>query len=277
MASFVQDILILCKTYPSPSGKYVETSCVGGMDESGSLIRLYPVPFRLIDGAQQFQKWQWVNARIDRAASDRRPESHKLFVDTIRFDGPPLSTAKDWRARRAPLSKLRVFDDFDALDADRVANGTTLGIVRPTRIVGLDISPTSKPDWTDDERAKLLQSQRQGGLFDDTDAKALTTLKKLPYDFHYRYECNGKAGVRTYKHKIVDWEAGALYWNCYRGHGAEWENPFRQKLETQLPTADLMFLMGTIHRFPDQWLIVSLIYPPKPPTLQPDPQLTLSL
>jgi hypothetical protein len=28
-----------------------------------------------------------------------------------------------------------------------------------------------------------------------------------------------------------------------------------------------MFLMGTIHRFPDQWLIVSLIYPPKP-TLQ---------
>jgi hypothetical protein len=22
--------------------------------------------------------------------------------------------------------------------------------------------------------------------------------------------------------------------------------------------------MGTIHRFPDQWLIVSLLYPPKP-------------
>jgi hypothetical protein len=30
-----------------------------------------------------------------------------------------------------------------------------------------------------------------------------------------------------------------------------------------------MFLMGTIHRFPNQWLIVSLIYPPKLPTEPP--------
>ena len=28
-------ILILCKTYPSPSAKYAETSCVAGMDEEG--------------------------------------------------------------------------------------------------------------------------------------------------------------------------------------------------------------------------------------------------
>jgi hypothetical protein len=31
----------------------------------------------------------------------------------------------------------------------------------------------------------------------------------------------------------------------------------------ELMSKDLSFLMGTIHRFPDQWLIVSLIYPPK--------------
>ena len=41
-------ILILCKTYPSPSAKYAETSCVAGMSEAGRLIRLYPVPFRLV-------------------------------------------------------------------------------------------------------------------------------------------------------------------------------------------------------------------------------------
>ncbi|MGR9449202.1 hypothetical protein [Rhizobium leguminosarum] len=41
-------ILILCKTYPSPSGKYAETTCVAGMDERGKLVRLFPVPFRLI-------------------------------------------------------------------------------------------------------------------------------------------------------------------------------------------------------------------------------------
>lgn len=41
------------------------------------------------------------------------------------------------------------------------------------------------------------------------------------------------------------------------------EAPFRHKLETDLPDKDLMLLMGTIHRFPKQWLIISLIYPPK--------------
>jgi hypothetical protein len=30
-----------------------------------------------------------------------------------------------------------------------------------------------------------------------------------------------------------------------------------------------VFLMGTIHRFPNQWLIVSLIYPPKQQTSEP--------
>jgi hypothetical protein len=274
MASFETDILILCKTYPSPSGKHIETSCVAGMSPDGSLIRLFPVPFRLIDGAQQFKKWQWVNARIERAPADRRTESHKLFVDTVKFIGEPLSTARQWDARRGPIGKLRIFDDFEALEADRVSTGTTLGILRPSGIRSLEITRVANPDWSDDEKAKLLQSQRQGGLFDDTDAKAITTLKKLPFDFHYRYVCTAGSATKEYRHKIVDWEAGALYWNCHYGHGVGWEAPFRAKMETQLPSADLMFLMGTIHRFPDQWLIVSLIYPPKRPNeLRPEPNL----
>jgi hypothetical protein len=31
-----------CKTYPSPSAQYVETSCVAAMNEAGRLVRLYP-------------------------------------------------------------------------------------------------------------------------------------------------------------------------------------------------------------------------------------------
>lgn len=64
-----------------------------------------------------------------------------------------------------------------------------------------------------------------------------------------------------------DWEASQLYRNVFRKHGANgWEVPFRHKLETELPTKDLMPLMGTLRRFPGQWLIVSLIYPPRRPT-----------
>ncbi len=266
MASFDADILILCKTYPSPSGRHVETSCVAGMTADGKLIRLFPVPFRLIDGEQQFKKWQWITVRVERARADRRAESHKIFVDTVRFKGDPLPTSDKWAERRNFLDRLRVFNDFADLEADRILTGTTLGMVRPSAVVGLDITPAKTPDWTDEEKAKLLRSQQQAGLFDSTDVKSLITLRKVPFEFHYRYQCAAVDGtLAEYRHKIVDWEAGALYWNCFRDHRQNWEMPFRAKLEAQLPSADLMFLMGTIHRFPDQWLIVSLIYPPRPP------------
>ena len=91
----------------------------------------------------------------------------------------------------------------------------------------------------------------------------------MPFDFHYRYACNIGDVTHEYRHKIVDWEAGALYWTCRSKYRDRWEAAFRAKLEQDLPAADLMFLMGTIHRFPDQWLIVSLIYPPKQPSEPP--------
>jgi len=263
MVSRQARILILCKTYPSPSGKHSETSCVAGMEEDGRLIRLFPVPFRLIGDGKKFKKWQWITTRVDKAPKDHRPESHKIFVDTIAVDGGPLPTADNWSARRKQLNKLHVFDDFAALDAAREKHGLTLGLIRPSNILGLEITPVDKPDWSVEEKRKLIQYQQQGGLFDDTDAGSIALLQKLPYDFHYRYTCKIGDKEHIYRHKIADWEAGALYWNCYNKDRGDWEAAFRAKLEQALPSADLMFLMGTIHRFPSQWLIVSLIYPPK--------------
>ena len=46
MATFDSRIPVLCKTYPSPSAKYSETSCVAGVTEDGKFIRLFPAPFR---------------------------------------------------------------------------------------------------------------------------------------------------------------------------------------------------------------------------------------
>lgn len=257
-------VLILCKTYPSPSAKHVETSCVAGMDETGRLVRLFPVPFRLITDEQQFKKWQWIEARIPKAANDQRPESHRISVDTIQIVGKPLSTRDAWAERRLALAPAEVFSDFDALEAARQERGITLGLLRPSRLVNLLISKADSPDWTPDEIAKLMQAQQQGSLFDqDTEQRALKLLKKLPFDFHYQYECSAGGNTKTYKHKLVDWEAGALYWNIHRR--PDWDAAFRQKWLDEFARRDVLFLMGTIHRFPGQWLIVSVLYLPKPP------------
>ncbi|EGH17905.1 hypothetical protein Pgy4_33661, partial [Pseudomonas savastanoi pv. glycinea str. race 4] len=53
------------------------------MDQDGNLVRLYPVPFRLVTEEQKFAKWQWIEASIEKSPGDHRPESHKIGVDTI--------------------------------------------------------------------------------------------------------------------------------------------------------------------------------------------------
>jgi len=256
-------ILILCKTYPSPSASYVETSCVAGMEANGRLLRLYPVPFRLLADQSRFKKWQWIEADVEKRKDDHRPESHGIRADTIVRQGDPLPTLHDWAIRREQLALLERFDNFSALDHARVTRGVTLGLLPAGRILSLEVTAAKTPDWSEEERQKLIQQQQQGDLFSDPEAAALRTLRKLPFNFHYTYRApTDVEGVKN-RQKIVDWEAGALYWKLRERHGEGWEPRFRDKFGVQLPSSDLMFLMGTIHRFPEQWLIVSVIYPPK--------------
>lgn len=263
MVSRTERILILAKTYPSPSAQYVETSCVAGISQDGSMRRLYPVPFRMIEEGQQFKKWQWIDVRVEKANKDHRPESHKLYVDTITC-GDVIDTKKEWAARWEWLDKMPAFDSFDAIEAGRLSDGLSIALLRPKRLTGLEITKARNQDWTEEEREKLMREQMQGDLFSEAEAKRqVKDLRKVPFDFYYRYVCDTPEGEKEHKHKIVDWEAGALFWNCRRSHRDAWEAPFRAKLEEQFGGKDLMFLMGNQHRFQDQWLIISLVYPPK--------------
>lgn len=256
-------ILILAKTYPSPSAQYVETSCVAGINKDGMMRRLYPVPFRMIEEGNQFKKWQWINVRIEKANKDRRPESHKLYIDTIECMDV-LESKKEWATRWEWLEKIPTFENFIDIEARRLDDGLSLALLKPKRFVGLEITKARNQEWTEEEKEKLMREQMQDDPFSEAEAKKQAKeLRKVPFDFYYRYVCDTPEGEDERRHKIVDWEAGALYWNCRRSHGNDWEIPFRSKLEQQLGDKDLMFLMGNLHRFQDQWLIISLIYPPK--------------
>ena len=267
MATVTTRVLILCKTYPSPSATYSETSCVAGITEAGKLIRLFPVPFRLIADEHQFRKWQWVTALVEKARDDHRPESHRIFVDKIECDAAALPAGKEgWPHRMELLRHVPIYSDFAAVEDARLKNGATLALLRPSRVLELEIKPTKNPDWTDEERAKLTQMQQQSSLFsEEENRRQVALLEKIPFDFHYRYECVVDGEPLVYRHKLVDWEVGALYRRLRKQYGASgWERPFRDKYERELPARDLLLLLGTIHRFPDQWLAVSVIAPPRP-------------
>lgn len=252
-----EELLILTKTYPSPSATHRETTCVAAISRAGELRRIFPVPYRLLEGDAQFKKWEWISARVSHPNKDHRPESRRIDTDSIERPGTVIEIRRgDW-GDRIKWIEPHLLPSFEAMETRRQQTGQTLGFIRPTRLVKLEITRLKNPDWTEVDKTKLSQE----GLFDSAAVKARAPLRKLPFDFHYHYESGGKSE----KHKLVDWEVGALFWRCFRDHGpAGWEAKFRQRLETEFSKKDLLFLMGTIHRFPDQWLIVGFVYPPKP-------------
>lgn len=261
MSAQKEKILILAKTYPSPSAQYCETSCIAGITENGAMRRIYPVPFRYLENAQHFSKWQWIEARTRKSKDDHRPESFRIDIETLKCLNT-LKTDGSWFERRQWLEKIPEFESFTQLQQWSNESHGSLAILRPKSIHSLEITPARNPDWTPEEREKLARSQNQGSLFDSPGSTHNTKLlEKLPYDFYYHYACD--TSDTPQKHKIVDWEAGALYRRCVREKGNDWEKNFRARLENYLPSTDLAFLMGNIHRFQNQWLIISLIYPPK--------------
>ena len=71
-------IMITVKTYPELSARYHETSCLAGirLDQgTPQHVRLFPVPFRLLNEESQFAKYSIVEVDVQRHHGDRRPES----------------------------------------------------------------------------------------------------------------------------------------------------------------------------------------------------------
>jgi len=256
----LEELLILAKTYPNPSASHREITCVAAINKNREFRRLFPLPYRYLQGDQKFSKWQWITARIHKASKDHRTESHTIDRDSIVPDAI-IPTSNGWN-RRLEWINDHLYSSPEILEKHRQEKGASFGFIQPTRLLELEISDSDQPDWTEEEKQKLVH---QDGLFDSKEARDKIMLRKLPHDFYYRYECKDEKGIiTTWKHKITDWEAGALYWNCQRSHGKNWEKPFREKLEIEFKNKNILFLLGTMHRFPDQWLIVAFYYPPKP-------------
>jgi hypothetical protein len=122
MAEFIKKrVLITIRTYPVPAQKGVEVSCTAGVTDDGSWIRLFPLPYRLLEDASKFVKYQWITVNVTKAKGDSRPESFNPQIDQIEV-GKTLSTERDWWARWDILRPLVATSLCDLQD-ERDANG----------------------------------------------------------------------------------------------------------------------------------------------------------
>lgn len=250
-----EELLILAKTYPNPSMNYCETSCVAAINEQGELRRLYPIPFRHLEKDKQFKKWQWIHTKIEKS-SDKRPESHN--IDTLCLStGETVPTDGNW-SQRLRLIDHQIYPSFRKLEECRKEGICSMGFVRPSN-VSFTLVKRNEPDWSEKE---LTYLQRQG-LFDSNNQISRKLLKKVPYEFRYSFVDETENGPETYDFMITDWEISQFFWMCQNRYGNSWEEFFRKKMEIELPSKDLILMMGTMHRFQDQWLIIGIVYPPK--------------
>ena len=252
MSEYQQEkLLILTKTYPVPSKSYRETVCVAAVNSLGDFRRLYPIQYRFLEGDRQFKRWQWIQANVVKS-SDKRPESYNINNDTIVLQ-EILRTENGWDERLNWI-KDHIYPSFNSLEQSRIDCRTSMGIIKPSNF-SLIVKPTENPDWSPAQ----LTALRTEGFFDPTSGNK-KIVRKLPYDFYYEYSTDEDS--LTYRHMITDWEVGALFWRCQRDYGNNWEEKLREKLESDFRNRSLLLLLGTMHRFPNQWLIIGLIYPP---------------
>jgi hypothetical protein len=251
-----QRVLITVRTYPVPSEKSIEASCTAGVTDRGEWLRLFPVPYRLMDQEKRFSKWQWIEVNTLRATSDpSRPESYKIDPNSIMV-GETVGPQSGWEKRRKILEPLRR-SSMCKIQQERDQNGSpTLGFFHPFRIKQLLIEPADAPQWTDSQLASL----RRQDLFQKGPVQP---LEKIPFDFRYEFRC-GDVDCKGHKMVCTDWEMSQSYRRWRREYGDKWERAFRQRYETEMINkTETHFFVGTLHQHPKNWIVVGLFYPPK--------------
>lgn len=253
-------LLITVKTYPIPSAKYDELVCTAGVTEQGDFVRLYPINFRDLPFSQQYKKYQWIQVKAAKHRhGDVRKESYRPDCSTLELLGRPVSTPRgDWSQRaRYVLAKKAV--SMEDLYARQAIDHTSLGVFRPKKVHDLIISPDT-PEWKPAFKAALCQARIW-------ETRTVTKLppRKIPYKFHYRYECDDPRCNKNHQMMIEDWEVGALYWRLI-DKGAtpdEASAKVREKFLGDLcaPDRDTHFFVGTVMAHPRNWVVIGVFYP----------------
>jgi len=251
---FYKKVCIVVKTYPVPAWNGIEVSCTAAVTSDRQWIRLFPIPFRFLEEEKRFKKYQWIEVRV-RRSRDSRPESYVIDKDSIKILGDPLSTKKNWAARKELIAPL-LTTSYCAAKVKRDADGyPTLAAFKPKEIERLIVERDSDK-WGDAELAKL----RQGDMFDEGPA---TELERIPFKFSYQFKCIDETCPG---HTVMcsDWEMGQAYREWRRKYGANaWERQFRNRFELEMiEKKDTHFYIGTVAQHPANWIIVGLFYPP---------------
>jgi len=246
----------LVKTYPEYSAKYTETVCTAGiLAENKQLMRLYPIRYRYLEGKNQFSKYQWINVKLSKAASDSRPESFNIYENSIKI-GKTIATKKYWDERKKwVLDDKNVYSSIEELHEMQKNSGVSLGIVRLKELIKFSIKSKPKSDIEQTlKKKKAIMNQ-----LDMFEAKK--DLEILPIRFVLQFRCEGSE-CKGHIMSILDWEFAQLYRNVK--NKKNWENKIEMKVnEICSPKKDTYLILGNMAKRQHIFCILGFFYPPK--------------
>jgi hypothetical protein len=251
-------VLVTVKTYPLPSASYDELVCTAGVREDGSFVRLYPINFRDLPYRQQYRKYQWVEVMAQRHTRDPRKESYRPDSATLRNLGEPILPKNgDW-SERAKYVLARKAQSMEDLYEQQERDHTSLGIFKPRQVRDLVITDDA-PDWPPGFKAKLMQAR----LWDER-RKTKEPPRKVPFKFHYRFECDDPRCKRNHRMMIEDWEVGALYWRLVDKGATPGDAAAKVKAkfldDLCGPGRDTHFFVGTVLAH-GTWVVIGVWHP----------------
>lgn len=260
-------IYILVKTYPTISEKYSELVCTAGVLEDGSWIRLYPIPFRLLNDDQKYPKYTWIEVNVERNIKDFRPESYRPDISTLSVE--TKQSRVDWDERRRIVFKNKqVYTNLQALITEAKSPAhISLAVFKPTEILDFAIEPDDR-DWDPKKLASLHMQSKQMNLFKTIEEieEEFRVVQKIPYKFSYIFKDD--SGKKS-KMMIEDWEIGMLYLNCLKranNNEAVAISKVKEKYFNFFLKRDLYFFLGTTKKFHNvsrnPFIIIGVFYPP---------------
>jgi hypothetical protein len=244
-------VRILVKAFPQHSDKYEETVCCAGVrEDTGALIRLFPITYRRLPTEYQFDRYDLIEVTLTKAG-DPRPESYRLDQATLQVlnRGKSLSDA----------SKVRLWSPFiapslaDLQAQNRSESKRSLGIVRP--------DPGSLQFFHRAINAEEAEDARplQAMLFDEP----LKTMAPPEFTFGYRFT----SASNNHEYSIQDWEVQAAYLAYQRQYGNK-ERALAMldhEYGMNIPKHNPHFVMGTMKRRPHQFLLIGILRSPLDP------------
>ena len=192
-----KQILMVVKTYPTPSSAYGELVCTAGIRlDTMEWIRIYPYPFRQAKQGEQFEKFNIIEAPIEKATQDPRPDSYRLYdLSAIKKVGHIGISDKYWSERMKFIRKTAVGSVLELMTGMLSKEKTSWGpsiLPVPVRSESGKFSWEYRgDDWSSEDLAKLEKAinKEQGGLFESDESKAyFQTLKRVPYTFRLTFK-----------------------------------------------------------------------------------------